>query len=369
MAYKHILGAGLSGMVAALNLAREGYEVRILEGAKKIGGMDKIHPSIHGTPIDTDAVSRYIGFDISPHFTPARYLLNGVEDHLYRVDGNVIRLVERGGRETAFDQGLYRECLRLGVKFEFGQFINNLNELPPGSIIATGFNRSMFDALDVPYMTHYGYSTYFEQDRKKAKKTMYSFFDHYTEDYYYAGELNGLYYGLLFSRTQLPEKALEALQQQLKDRTGLQISDWACHSSAVPVKSYRNPRLFVGDKILAGTLAGMIEPFALFGIHGATISGKIAALAVTNRNRATTEFKRCNRYFPFCLTMRRIFHALPGRLKLMRYFNEYPQAMLPMISLLDRGLPGYTGHYMGPMLNRMEKVSLENFRQSVGYFK
>ncbi len=369
MAETHILGAGLSGMVAALALAREGQEVRVLEGADKIGGMGKFHPSLHGTPIDTDAVSQYIGFDISPHFTPARHLLNGVEDHLYRVDGNVIRLIERGGRETAFDHGLYRECLRLGVKFEFGQFIDNINSLPPGSIIATGLHQSTFDALEIPYMIHYGYSSHMELDRTEADCTMYSFFDRYTEDYYYAGEMNGLYYGLLFSRNRLQEENLKAMQAQLKERTGLQIADWDCQSSAIPVKSCRNPRLFVGDKILAGTLAGMMEPFALFGIHGATVSGKIAALAVTNRDRAIAEFNRCNRYFPFCLTMRRIFNVLPGRLKLMRYFNEYPQLMRPMMSMLDRGLPGYTGHYMWPMLNKMEKISLEEFRRSLGYFK
>jgi flavin-dependent dehydrogenase len=33
----HIVGAGLSGMVAAINLAREGHQVVVLEGAKKIG--------------------------------------------------------------------------------------------------------------------------------------------------------------------------------------------------------------------------------------------------------------------------------------------------------------------------------------------
>ena len=47
----HIVGAGLSGMVAAINLAREGHQVIILEGASKIGGIHPHHPSIHGTPM------------------------------------------------------------------------------------------------------------------------------------------------------------------------------------------------------------------------------------------------------------------------------------------------------------------------------
>ncbi len=366
MAKIHILGAGLSGMVAAMNLAREGNEVLVLEGAEGIGGMGKLHPSLHGTPIDTAVVSDYIGFDISPYFPEGRHLLNAVEDHFYRADGNVVRLVERGGRDTSLDQGLYQECLRLGVKFEFGQHINNPNDLPPGSIIATGLHQTMFDALKIPYVVHYGYSTYAEMERKTADKTMYSFFDHYTEDYYYAGELNGLYYGLLFCRDPLQEKDLKAMEKQLKERTDLEFSDWIYLSSAIPVKSFRNPRLFAGDKILAGTLAGMMEPYALFGIHGATMSGKIAALAVTDRERALAEFKRCNRYFPLCLAMRRLMQHTPGRLTMMRYFNERPHLMAPMVNLLDRGLPGYKGHYMMPMLKTMKKVSLEEFRRCLG---
>ena len=40
-----ILGAGLSGMVAAIVLAKEGRKVKIIEGAKEIGGDMGFHPS------------------------------------------------------------------------------------------------------------------------------------------------------------------------------------------------------------------------------------------------------------------------------------------------------------------------------------
>ncbi len=41
----HILGAGLSGMVAAITLARQGREVLVIEGEKKLGGMQSAHCS------------------------------------------------------------------------------------------------------------------------------------------------------------------------------------------------------------------------------------------------------------------------------------------------------------------------------------
>ncbi|MDY6795974.1 MAG: hypothetical protein SWK76_11985 [Actinomycetota bacterium] len=53
-----------------------------------------------------------------------------------------------------------------------------------------------------------------------------------------------------------------------------------------------NLRLFHGDRILAGTLAGLISPVLLFGVNGALIYGKVAATAVTDLDRALREFRR-----------------------------------------------------------------------------
>ena len=59
----HIVGAGLSGMVAAINLAREGHQVVVLEGADRIGGDPLHHPAIHGTPMNFDLIKDYVGID------------------------------------------------------------------------------------------------------------------------------------------------------------------------------------------------------------------------------------------------------------------------------------------------------------------
>jgi hypothetical protein len=50
------------------------------------------------------------------------------------------------------------------------------------------------------------------------------------------------------------------------------------------------------DKIVAGSLAGCMEPFMFFGLHGALVSGKIAAAAVTDKEKAYAEFLKCNRF-------------------------------------------------------------------------
>ncbi len=66
----HILGAGLGGLVAAVNLAREGRQVEVLDAARGIGGIRGFHPSLHITPMDVDFVNAYTGLDIGGHVEP-----------------------------------------------------------------------------------------------------------------------------------------------------------------------------------------------------------------------------------------------------------------------------------------------------------
>ncbi len=44
--------------------------------------------------------------------------------------------------------------------------------------------------------------------------------------------------------------------------------------------------MFKNNMIIAGTLGGVIEPVLNFGMLGAMVSGKIAAMAVTDRGSA-----------------------------------------------------------------------------------
>ena len=61
---KVVVGAGLAGMVAAINLAKAGYEVTVLEAEARIGGSPQLHPSLHITPIDKKKVWAYIGIEL-----------------------------------------------------------------------------------------------------------------------------------------------------------------------------------------------------------------------------------------------------------------------------------------------------------------
>jgi len=69
---------------------------------------------------------------------------------------------------------------------------------------------------------------------------------------------------------------------------GKKITGWRQFFGGAPKDA---PQLIRDDKfILAGTLAGFIETNLGFGITGALISGKIAAMAVTDPEKARAEF-------------------------------------------------------------------------------
>ena len=65
-----IYGAGMSGLVAAINLAREGYEVTVHDREKAYGGDPRYNPSRHTMPILPKKMSEYIGIDITSAFKP-----------------------------------------------------------------------------------------------------------------------------------------------------------------------------------------------------------------------------------------------------------------------------------------------------------
>ena len=56
-----IYGAGLAGMAAGINLARNGFKVVSYEGEEGIGGARDLHPSIHTTPLQAQKTWEYIG--------------------------------------------------------------------------------------------------------------------------------------------------------------------------------------------------------------------------------------------------------------------------------------------------------------------
>ncbi len=313
MADTLIVGAGLSGLVAAIDLAQNGYEVTVLEQYGHIGGTPHTHPAVDVTPMEPAMLGRFTGLELGP---PQIQATASAVFHVYgrRMEWPGARMylhcVERGARSSSLESYLAAQAQEAGVRCEFNTVLKTQADaanLPPGSIIATGLDFEPYEALNLRYVPVYGWV--FKMKRQEEPRVM-AWFEEYTRDYGYYASANGIAFGLLFDRRPVSLEKRKRWEEHLA-REGVEPAGWEEHAGVVPVASPRQPRLFWGDKILAGSLAGAQDPFLLFGVHGALVSGKIAALAVRDRPAAARLFRRVTASFPIAWRARKVFDAMP----------------------------------------------------------
>lgn len=292
-----VYGAGMSGMVAAWNLAREGFRVVVREKEDSFGGSRTFNPSTHVTPLDLQATSEYVGMDI----TPAFHRVESISLYLHRLRVPLpaagAYAVERSSRPSGLDALLYGRCLEAGVEFEFGRPLRReeLESLPQGTIIACGLNPEAYQYLGIPSLVWEGWMSRGESEREGYA---WIWLDESITEYGYASFCNGLYYNLLFSYGRsVDREALRRYREFMLAAEDTDHEDWEYVKGVVPLAVPDNPHLFHNGFILCGTISGAMDPLMGFGISGALVSGKVAAMAVTEPERAEEEFSRFTRNF------------------------------------------------------------------------
>lgn len=287
-----IYGAGMSGMVAAINLARRGHRVIVHDSEEGYGGSRIYNPSTHVTPIDVSRTSEYIGIDVTPVFHPLRECpayLHDTKVHfpVYEVYG-----VERGDRAGSLDTLLYEECRELGVDFEFSSPLReeDLPGLRPGTIIACGLIPKAYKMLGVPFLTVH---MYLSRGEAPFTDRAWLWFDESITEYGYLSAVNHYYFDLLFSfEKPIRKDALDRYRDWMKRNMGMEHEEWDYRTGAVPLAKPDNYRLFRDGMIMCGTMSGAMDPMMGFGISGALVTGKVAAVAVDDPDGAQVEFDR-----------------------------------------------------------------------------
>ena len=287
-----IYGGGMSGLVAAINLAREDYRVVIKEAEDSYGGSKIYNPSTHVTPIDVGKTSDYIAIDVRPVFHKTRRCPAYLHDTKFQFPVYEVYGVERGNRPGSLDTLLYRECLDLGVEFEFSTPLRaeDVPHLKPGTIIACGLIPAAYKMLDVPFLPVHMWLS-----RGEIGFTDYAWlwFDEGITEYGYLSAVNNYYFDLLFSfGRRVGEDTLERYKDFMVRNEGVEHDEWEYQMGAVPLARADNYRLFRDGLIVCGTMSGAIDPFMGFGISGALVTGKVAALAVYDPDAAQAEFDR-----------------------------------------------------------------------------
>lgn len=291
-----IYGAGMSGLIAAINLAREGYSVTVHDREPGYGGSQLYNPSTHVTPLDPVRTSEYIGIDIGPAFHQVLECPAYFHDLKVRLPVDGVYAVERGDRPTSLDTLLYKACEGLPIKFEWNSRLNkkDLSGLPPNTIIACGLSPSAYEMLDIPSLRWNGWIS-----RGEIGLGSYAWlwFDEVITEYGYLSAVNNYYFNLLFSIRDIPKSSLDKYKSFMVRHEGIEHDNWQYVSGAVPIAAPENPRLFWNTAVLCGTISGAMDPMMWFGISGALVTGKVAALAVSDREKALADFARFTRRF------------------------------------------------------------------------
>lgn len=271
-----ILGAGLSGLCAAINLTKEGKDVEIFEKKNDVG--EHIRPNYQGLLKTRDDPMGYLKmYNLEPKFDLFR--LNSALLCTKTRDINVklkepIDFVLRGGK-TSLEYGLFKQAESMDITFHFNKKMNESDM----DIVATGHNRcdmlafgGVYEDLDFP-----------------KDKFLYMHDDRYSPIgwYLYVTPLPDNTFKIVNCTSQPHVKKTKKLfykaiseRKILKDIVGDRkpIETFGgfggCH---FPKSAKKGKTLYVGEA------AGFQDPFRGFGMNYALESGYLAAWAILEK--------------------------------------------------------------------------------------
>lgn len=144
-----ILGAGISGMSAAINLAKFGLEAEVFEEREGVGNNSGNFTSTIRNYEDMDALEdlRRFGIELEATGKVGRVIKKS-PNFVSEVRGESYYLLERGDEGNSLERQLYRKALDLGVKFYFGTKASEKE----ADVVATGVPAKKANIFGAGYL-------------------------------------------------------------------------------------------------------------------------------------------------------------------------------------------------------------------------
>lgn len=278
-----IAGAGPSGLTAAINLAKAGYEVDVFEKRTDTG--KRFHGDLQGLENwseETNVLQELQGMNVNVNFDcdPFHELVitNGSNSRVshYPEEKPLCYLVKRGVVPGSLDQGLKKQALEAGANLRFGQTI----PLEEADIVATGPISKEIFAVDkgIVFQTSYKDTNVFLVNDDAAYKG-YSYLL-ITKGY-------GCLCTVLFDKFERLDDCYETSKEMFAESMSFDIQD------PVPVAGvgcFSTQNIYQkGNSYYVGEAAGLQDLMWGFGIRTAIKSGYLAARCIVNNEDYTAE--------------------------------------------------------------------------------
>ena len=299
-----ILGAGVSGLTAAINLAKEGYDVEVYERGKEVG--TRFRGDLQGLDNwsdkrDIPEMLKSFGLDMNFDCDPFRR----VEATNTKVSKGISRerplfyLVKRGPFRGSLDYGLKEQALKSGVKIFFGRSIaeadivatGTMPEYVPGIVKGCVFKTNLEDQAVLAFSDDLAYKGY---------------------SYLLVTHGYGCLCTVVLNDLTRAEECFKRVKDYFESRFGLDLT------TAKPVGgvgSFSLSHCFKKGKTLyVGEAAGLQDVFMGFGMKMAMRSGYLAARSIIEGfDYAKAAKKSLEKYMKASIVNRYIFEKISRR--------------------------------------------------------
>jgi flavin-dependent dehydrogenase len=288
MNHVKILGAGPSGLTAAINLAIAGYNVDVFEKNNDVGSRVKRNlQGLENWSCEQDVVEEFKKMKINPNFDCEPFtdlkITNNTENWDFSCHKPAFYLIKRGADNNSLDQGLKEQALKNGVNIKFGETAP-IDEV---DIVATG--------PDPKFKFAVGRGLTFKTDHENLAVGLVNNY-HAFKGYSYLLISNGCgcIATVLFENFGDLNKYFKRTLDAFLVKYDLKMED-PCKFAGYG--SFSNKIMNNENKIFVGETAGFQDLLWGFGIRNAVKSGYIAAKCILDGDDCKDYYRSVEKYF------------------------------------------------------------------------